>query len=74
MRNNKIKVIKIVRPMRLWFKSFRTLMRDIFNPSESIHKWMRYPMYAINEEHKQIILSGLMEELNQEIEIKSYDI
>ncbi len=74
MKNNKVKVIKIVRPMRLWFKNFRTLIKDIFNPGESIHKWLRYPMYAIDKKHKEIILAGLMEELNQEIEIKSYDL
>ena len=68
------RVHKTVRPMRVWFRNFRKLMNDVFNPEQSTHKWMRYPMYAINEEHKQIILSGLMEELNQEIEIKSYDI
>ncbi len=71
MRNNKI---KIVRPMRLWFKNFRTLMRDIFNPSESTHKWLRYPMYAKNQKNKDIILAGLIEELNQDIQIKSYDL
>jgi hypothetical protein len=74
MKNNKVKVIKIVRPMRLWFKNFRTLMRDIFNPTESVHKWLRYPMYAIDKKHKEIILSGLIEELNQEIKVKSYDL
>jgi len=70
----KNKVIKIVRPMRLWFKSFRTLMNDIFNPKCTNHKWIRYPMYAINQEHKDIIIAGKVEELNQEIEIKSYDL
>ena len=64
------RVYKTVRPMRVWFKNFTTLMNDIFNPKKSVHKWLRYPMYAINKEHKEIILSGLLNELNDRIEIK----
>jgi hypothetical protein len=56
--------------MRLWFRNFRTLMNDIFNPKESSHKWLRYPMYAINKKHKEIILAGLVNELNDNIKTK----
>jgi len=64
------RVYKTVRPMRLWFRNFRTLMNDIFNPKESSHKWLRYPMYAINKKHKEIILAGLVNELNDNIKTK----
>ena len=64
------RVIRVTRPMRVWFRNFRKLMNDIFNPKESNHKWMRYPMYAINKKHKEIILSGLLNDLNDEIKIK----
>jgi hypothetical protein len=56
--------------MRVWFRNFRKLMNDIFNPKQSTHKWMRYPMYAINKKHKEIILSDLINDLNDKIEIK----
>jgi hypothetical protein len=56
--------------MRLWFRNFRTLMNDIFNPKESSHKWLRYPMYATNKKHKEIILAGLVNELNDNIKTK----
>ena len=45
-------------------------MNDIFNPKESSHKWLRYPMYAINKKHKEIILAGLVNELNDNIKTK----
>ena len=56
--------------MSLWFRNFRTLMNDIFNPKESNHKWLRYPIYAINKKHKEIILAGLVNELNDNIKTK----
>ena len=31
---------------------------------------MRYPMYAINKKHQEIILSGLLNDLNDKIKIK----
>jgi len=68
MKTNK--VIRVTRPMRVWFRNFRKLMSDIFNPKESTYKWMRYPMYAINKKHKEIILSDLINDLNDKIEIK----
>jgi hypothetical protein len=68
MKTNR--VIRITRPMRVWFRNFRKLMNDVFNPEQSTHKWIRYPMYAINKEHKEIILSGLINDLNDEIKIK----
>ena len=64
------KVYKVYRPMRVWFRNFRKLMSDIFNPKKSTHKWMRYPMYAINKKHKEIILSDLINDLNDKIKIK----
>lgn len=64
------RVYKKIRPMSLWFRNFRTLMNDIFNPKESNHKWLRYPMYAINKKHKEIILAGLVNELNDNIKTK----
>ena len=70
MRNTKVKVIKIVRPMRLWFKSFRTLMNDIFNPKASTHKWTRYPIYAKDQKEKDLIIASKVETLNQNIKIK----
>lgn len=69
MRNNI--TYKKVRPMRRWFKSFSTLINDIFNPKCTNHKWLRYPMYAINQEHKDIIMAGKLESMNQNIKIKS---
>ena len=68
MKTNK--VIKVTRPMRVWFRNFRTLMNDIFNPKDTYHKWLRYPMYAINQEHKDIIIASKIEDLNQNIKIK----
>ena len=71
MRNNKI---KIVRPMRLWFRSFWILMNDIFNPKVSTHKWTRYPIYAKDQKEKDLIIASKVETLNQNIKIKNYDI
>ena len=68
MKTNR--VIRVTRPMRVWFRNFRKLMNDVFNPAQSTHKWMSYPMYAINKKHKEIILSGLLNDLNDEIKIK----
>lgn len=68
MKRNR--VIRVTRPMRVWFRNFRKLMNDIFNPKQSNHKWLRYPMYAINKKHKEIILAGLQNELSDNIKIK----
>ena len=68
MKTNK--VIRVTRPMRIWFRNFRTLINDIFNPKCTSHKWLRYPMYAINQEHKDIIMASKMEDMNQNIIIK----
>jgi hypothetical protein len=68
MKTNK--VIRVTRPMRVWFRNFRTLINDIFNPKCTSHKWLRYPMYAINQEHKDIIMASKMEDMNQNIIIK----
>jgi len=68
MKNNK--VIKVVRPMRAWFKSFWTLMNDIFNPKVSTHYWTRYPMYAKDQKEKDLIIANKVETLNQKIKIK----
>ena len=68
MKNNK--VIKVVRPMRAWFKSFWTLMNDIFNPKASTHYWTRYPMYAKDQKEKDLIIANKVETLNQNIQIK----
>jgi hypothetical protein len=68
MKTNK--VIRVTRPMRVWFRNFRTLINDIFNPRCTSHKWLRYPMYAINQEHKDIIMASKMEDMNQNIIIK----
>ncbi len=42
-------------------------MNDIFNPKCTNHKWLRYPMYAINQEHKDIIMASKVEDMNQNI-------
>jgi hypothetical protein len=71
MINNKI---RIVRPMRVWFKSFWILMNDIFNPKVATHKWTRYPMYAKDQKEKDLIIASKVETLNQNIKIKNYDL
>ena len=59
------RVYKIVRPMR----KFGNLLKDILNPSNSIHFWVRVKEKTISKEEKENIIFSVIELLNNRIKI-----
>ena len=59
------KVYKVVRPMR----KFGNLIKDIFNPSQSVHFWVRVKEKTITKEEKENIIFSVIELLNNRIKI-----
>jgi hypothetical protein len=59
------RVYKIVRPMR----KFGNLLKDILNPSDSIHFWVRVKEKTISKEEKENIIFSVIELLNNRIKI-----
>ena len=59
------RVYKIVRPMR----KFGNLLKDILNPSDSIHFWVRVKEKTISKEEKEKIIFSVIELLNNRIKI-----
>lgn len=59
------KVYKVVRPMR----KFGNLIKDIFNPSESVHFWVRVKEKTMTKEEKENIIFSVIELLNNRIKI-----
>jgi hypothetical protein len=59
------KTYKIVRPMR----KFGNLIKDIFNPTQSIHFWVRVKEKTISKEEKENIIFSVIELLNNRIKI-----
>jgi len=59
------RVYKVVRPMR----KFGNLLKDILNPSDSIHFWVRVKEKTISKEEKENIIFSVIELLNNRIKI-----
>ena len=59
------KTYKIVRPMR----KFGNLIKDIFNPTQSVHFWVRVKEKTISKEEKENIIFSVIELLNNRIKI-----
>lgn len=59
------KVYKVVRPMR----KFGNLIKDIFNPSQSVHFWVRVKEKTMTKKEKENIIFSVIELLNNRIEI-----
>ena len=59
------KVYKVVRPMR----KFGNLIKDILNPTDSIHFWVRVKEKTISKEEKENIIFSVIELLNNRIKI-----
>ena len=59
------KVYKVVRPMR----KFGNLLKDILNPKDSIHFWVRVKEKTISKEEKENIIFSVIELLNNRIKI-----
>jgi|11_taG_2_1085331.scaffolds.fasta_scaffold22621_5 hypothetical protein len=59
------KVYKVVRPMR----KFGNLIKDIFNPSQSVHFWVRVKEKTMTKEEKENIIFSVIELLNNRIKI-----
>ncbi len=59
------RVYKTVRPMR----KFGNLIKDIFNPTQSVHFWVRVEEKTISKEEKENIIFSVIELLNNRIKI-----
>ncbi len=59
------RVYKVVRPMR----KFGNLIKDILNPTDSIHFWVRVKEKTISKEEKENIIFSVIELLNNRIKI-----
>ena len=59
------RVYKTVRPM----SKFGNLIKDIFNPTQSVHFWVRVKEKTISKEEKENIIFSVIELLNNRIKI-----
>jgi len=62
-------VNKNMRPL----KKFGNLLKDIFNPTNSIHFWVRVKEQSISQEEKESIIFSVIELLNNRIKINGQD-
>lgn len=62
-------VNKNIRPL----KKFGNLLKDIFNPTNSIHFWVRVKEQSISQEEKESIIFSVIELLNNRIKIDEQD-
>ena len=60
---------KTIRPIR----KFGNLLKDLFNPTNSIHFWVRVKEKTISKEEKESIIFSVIELLNNRIKIDEQD-
>ena len=60
---------KTIRPIR----KFGNLLKDIFNPTKSIHFWVRVKEKTNSQQEKENIIFKVIELLNNRIKINEQD-
>ena len=67
MKTNR--VIRITRPMRVWFRDMSKLFNDIFNPAQSTHWYIRVLEQVTTEKEKKEIIANIKKTAKQRIKV-----